>query len=231
MKKSFVFLFFSILIFAGKSEAVLINFDNLPELTEGDVLSKIGIVTFKDAILAKVDSEGMFAFLGDDKDDYATEPFDEGYFITNANRYPSGSIEIGFDVPVYELSFVILDLDIRNHFVESLMVTICDANGTESHRTFFANDANYNFGDGKGELVLFDGKNIDKLVVYGNENSGWGIDNLSFKSVKDMGNSFPAPEPAPMLLLGSGLIAMATIGRRKLFKRGSGNNKKGEEKG
>ena len=68
-------------------------------------------------------------------------------------------------------------------------------------------------------------QNIDKLVIYGNEHSGWGIDNLSFKYANDINDSFPVPEPVPMLLLGSGLIAMATIGRRKLFKLGSINNK------
>ena len=160
------------MIFAGKSEAVLIDFDNLPELSEGDTLSKIGIVTFKDTILAKADSERVFAFFGDDKDDYAVEPFDEGYFITDADRYISRSIEIRFDVPVYNLNFVILDLDVRNHFVESLMVIIYDTNGTENHRTFTANDANYEFGDARAQLVSFTAKDINKLVVYGNKNSG-----------------------------------------------------------
>jgi hypothetical protein len=228
MKKAVVIILFFLLSFAGQSEAVLIDFDNLPELSQGDTLTKIGFANLKDALFVKVDRERIFAFFGDDKDDYATEPFDEGYFITDADRYTSHSTEIGFDVPFHELSFVILDLYVRNLFVESLMVTIYNNNGAEGHRTFLANDINYDFGDGRAEPVSFTDKSIDKLIVYGNEHRGWGIDNLSFKYLIDMSDSFHVPEPVHLLLLGSGLIALATIGRRKLFKRRSVNNKGSE---
>jgi hypothetical protein len=69
-------------------------------------------------------------------------------------------------------------------------------------------------GIGYTPYVDSSAKLFDKLVFTDGSKGWWLMDDFNFST-----EGAPVPEPATMLLLGSGLVGLAGFGRRKLFKK------------
>jgi len=71
----------------------------------------------------------------------------------------------------------------------------------------------YNVLDGDPHI----GKSLGIKIVSGGANLTF--DNVRFSNDANNSNNSPVPEPATMLLLGSGLACLAGFGRKKFLKK------------
>jgi len=192
------------------TQADLIDFESTG-LSEGASLTtEIPGLTFLGTILAKPGAPTV-AFSTNDTV-VGGAPFG-GDFITDA---PVGgdygipqTIAISFDVPVFDISFSIADLEWVGDYREVLTAEAFDAADTLLERvTIMGGDPGT--GDEIATLVKFTTGNVSSLTLAVTNESGragWGVDNLSFT---------PVPVPGAVLLGSIGLaLAGWKLRRRK----------------
>ncbi len=195
---------------------VLIDFESTG-LSEGDTITtEIPGLTFTNSIIAEEGSPG-YAFgnqlTGERDTALAGEPFG-GLFITDplvgGDYTIPGIIEISFDIPVFDLSFRVADLDGPPSWpAEVFTGKAFDVTGTLL-QTITITAGHPGTGDGIATLVQFDASDISHLTLtvdQETDSAGWGVDNLSYT---------PVPIPGALLLFSSGLIGL--LGFRKKLK-------------
>jgi len=200
----------------GIANATLIDFESTGLSESATLTTEISGLTFNGAIIVK-EGQPLYAFSS-----YAPGTYDTAYsdqlfdnvFITDLpvgeDTGVSGTIEVSFELPVFDLSFRVADIDIwPGDNKEILTAQAFDVTDTLLETvTIKAGDPGT--GDGIATLVEFSVSDISLftvIVANNDDRAGWGVDNLSYT---------PIPEPATMLLLGSGLIGLA--GARRRFK-------------
>ena len=142
----------------------------------------------------------------------------EDGFGVRCSGYASDEIEhpetlcIEFDTPVYIEYILITGLFYEDEYFEIGWDSYGDP---DNHTVFQQSDPNMTLGDTDGEYIL--------------EINGWAdsIWSSSPGLIADEDHEFsvagvymnPTPEPATMLLFGSGLIGIAFLGRKKFFRK------------
>ena len=175
-----------LLLIAAISEADLINFESG---SEGALVGTIDLVTFGNAIFAKVDNP-RYAFASADGDDLplpmGTTEFGSMFITDLVGNHPTDSsydsvydtvpITMSFGKPVFDVSFQLFDIEDDDEALTAV------ADNGEIHITGTGG------GDGLATVVEFTSAGIASITVdvwpkTSNGLTGWALDNLEYTVV------------------------------------------------
>lgn len=180
------FMLVSFLLFMNTAHAVLLDFEDIPDLTSvNDFYASSGI-HFQDAISLTA-----------------------GFSLNEFDFPPSsGFVAIGDDWAPIQITFDNPTENIFANFTYASQLTFSAFDTTSSLIGTYVHPGFDNLGT--TELISLGFTGVSSLLIAGEWDGSYIMDDLNFES-----SSAPIPEPGTLMLLGSGLIGVMGFYRKK----------------